>query len=66
MQRLFIQRIRRDGQIMDATADTVLQAGDVVAVAGEREVLVNRLGSTRQKRSTIASCWPSRLRASMS
>jgi putative transport protein len=57
--RLFIQRIRRDdarrthagshadpvgGQIIDATADTVLQAGDVVAVAGEREVLVRLLG----------------------
>ena len=41
--RLFIQRIRRDGKIIDATADTVLQAGDVVAVAGEREVLVRVL-----------------------
>jgi putative transport protein len=41
--RLFIQRIRRDGQIIDATADTVLKAGDVVAVAGEREVLVRVL-----------------------
>ena len=36
--RLFIQRIRRDGQIIDATADTVLKEGDVVAIAGEREV----------------------------
>ncbi len=42
--RLFVQRIRRDGQVMDATADTVLRAGDVVAVAGEREVLVRLLG----------------------
>ncbi|MGH8800802.1 MAG: TrkA C-terminal domain-containing protein, partial [Casimicrobiaceae bacterium] len=42
--RLFVQRIRRDGQIIDATADTVLRAGDVVAVAGEREVLVRLLG----------------------
>ena len=42
--RLFIQRIRRDGQIIDATADIVLRAGDVVAVAGEREVLVRSLG----------------------
>jgi len=41
--RLFIQRLRRDGQIIDATADTVLQAGDVVAIAGEREVLVRAL-----------------------
>jgi putative transport protein len=41
--RIFIQRIRRDGQIIDATADTVLQAGDVVAIAGERDVLVKVL-----------------------
>ena len=41
--RLFILRIRRDGQIMDGTADTVLKEGDVVAVAGEREVLVRVL-----------------------
>jgi putative transport protein len=41
--RLFVQRIRRDGKIIDATADTVLQAGDVVAIAGEREILVRVL-----------------------
>jgi putative transport protein len=35
------------GEIMDATADTVLQEGDVVAVAGEREVLVQLLGAAR-------------------
>jgi putative transport protein len=42
--RLFLQRIRHDGQIIEATSDTVLRAGDVVAVAGEREVLVRSLG----------------------
>jgi putative transport protein len=42
--RVFVQRIRRSGTIMDATADTVLQEGDVVAVAGPREVLVEALG----------------------
>src|SRR5688572_14649750 len=41
--RLFIQRMRRNGQIIKGTADTALQAGDVVAVAGEREVLVRAL-----------------------
>ena len=41
--RLFIQRIRRGGQIIDATADTALKEGDVVAISGEREVLVNLL-----------------------
>ena len=43
--RLFILRIRRGSEIMDATADTVLKEGDTVAVAGEREVLVNVLGA---------------------
>jgi putative transport protein len=43
--RLFILRIRRGGEIIDATADTVLKDGDVVAVAGERDVLVRVLQS---------------------
>src|SRR6476469_504201 len=43
--RLFILRIRRGSEIMEATADTVLQEGDVGAVAGEREVLVGVLGA---------------------
>ena len=63
--RVFVQRIRRDGKIMEATADTVLQEGDVVAVAGEREVLVRVLQAARTK-STTASCWPCRWRASTS
>lgn len=42
--RVFVQRIRRNGQIEEATADTVLQEGDVVAVAGARDVLVKLLG----------------------
>jgi putative transport protein len=44
-QRVFIERIRHGGQVMDATADTVIQAGDVVAVAGRRDVLVNLIGA---------------------
>jgi len=43
--RLFILRIRRGSEVMDATSDVVLREGDVVAVAGEREVLVNTLGA---------------------
>ncbi|RYD38169.1 MAG: aspartate-alanine antiporter [Verrucomicrobiaceae bacterium] len=43
--RLFILRIRRGNEILDATADTVLKEGDVVAVAGERQVLVNVVGA---------------------
>ena len=47
--RVFVQRIRRGGQIEDATADTVLQGGDIVAVAGPREVLVEVLGQAAQE-----------------
>ncbi len=43
--RVFVLRIRRNGTIEDATADTVLREGDVVAVAGVREVLVKVLGA---------------------
>jgi putative transport protein len=45
-QRVFIQRIRRGEKILDATADVVIQPGDIVAVAGRREVLVNLIGTT--------------------
>src|SRR6267142_3121618 len=41
--RVFVLRIRRDGKIEEATTDTVLRKGDVLAVAGAREVLV-RIG----------------------
>lgn len=43
--RVFVQRIRRNNEIIDATADTVIQAGDVVAVAGRRDVLVQLVGA---------------------
>jgi putative transport protein len=43
-QRVFIQRIRRSGKIFDATGDTVIAVGDVVAIAGRRDVLVNLIG----------------------
>ena len=47
-QRVFVQRIRRDGQILDATGDTVIRAGDIVAVAGRREVLVSLVGTAEE------------------
>ena len=47
--RIFIQRIRRNGTIEEATADTVLKVGDVGAVVGPREVLVNVLGTATQE-----------------
>jgi len=48
-QRVFVQRIRRDNEIMDATAETVIQAGDVVALAGRRDVLVGLVGAGAQE-----------------
>jgi putative transport protein len=42
--RVFILRIRRNGVIEEATADTVLKESDVVAVAGPRNVLVDLIG----------------------
>lgn len=47
--RIFVQRIRRNGKIEEATADTVLQEGDVVAVAGARDVLVSVIGEGAQE-----------------
>jgi putative transport protein len=47
--RVFIQRIRRNGTIEEATADAVLKEGDVVAVAGPREVLVKVIGANAKE-----------------
>jgi putative transport protein len=43
--RLFMLRVRRNGKIEDADPDTVLNVGDIVAVAGARDVLVPMLGA---------------------
>src|SRR5215203_3791270 len=48
-QRVYVQRIRRGDELMDATSDTVIQAGDVVAVAGRREVLTNLIGTAAEE-----------------
>ncbi len=47
--RLFVQRVRRGNEISDATAGTVLQAGDILAVAGRREALVGLIGPVAQE-----------------
>jgi putative transport protein len=47
--RVFVLRVRRGGTIEDATADTVLREGDVVAVAGARDVLVKVLGANAEE-----------------
>jgi putative transport protein len=38
--RMFIEGIRRNGELIDVTDDTVLQAGDVVAVSARRDAIV--------------------------
>ncbi len=43
--RLFIQRVRRGDTILEAASDLVIGAGDVVAVSGRRETLVEVLGA---------------------
>jgi putative transport protein len=43
--RFFVERIRRGGEIFDAKADTVLEAGDVVAFSGPRGLLVEQIQS---------------------
>lgn len=43
--RLFIERIRRAGEIFEPVGTTVLEAGDTVAVLGRTESLVGLLGS---------------------
>ena len=48
-QRVFVERLRRNGEIIEAGPDTVIQAGDIVAVAGRREVLVNILGAQAEE-----------------
>lgn len=43
--RLFVQRIRRGDELLTPKPDTVLQPGDLLAISGRREVLVEVLGS---------------------
>jgi putative transport protein len=43
-ERIFIENLRSGGEIVPFTNETVLKVGDVAAVSGRREVLVNILG----------------------
>lgn len=52
--RVFVMRLRRNGVIEEAAADTVLREGDVVAVAGTREAMLNIIGE-RVKMAAIGS-----------
>jgi putative transport protein len=53
--RIFVQRIRRNGVIEEATAETVLREGDVVAVAGAREALVGIIGERAKMVAAVGS-----------
>ena len=40
-ERVFVERIRRGAELLDATPATVLQSGDVVAIGARRRVLLS-------------------------
>jgi putative transport protein len=40
-ERVFVERLRRGTELIDATPDTVVRAGDVIAVMAVRGVMVN-------------------------
>lgn len=48
-QRVFIERIRRGGEITEATSETVIEAGDIVAIVGRRDVLVGLIGQAAEE-----------------
>ncbi len=41
--RVFVERVRRGGVLIDADADTVLQRGDAIAISGPRQTLVEQI-----------------------
>ncbi|OKO83530.1 aspartate-alanine antiporter [Bradyrhizobium sp. NAS96.2] len=47
--RIFVLRLRQAGKIVEATSDTVIHAGDIVAVAGRRDVLVQLIGEQAEE-----------------
>ena len=43
--RVFVERVRRGDELIDADADTILAPGDTVAISGPRQVLVEHIDS---------------------
>jgi len=41
--RIFVERIHRGSEMIDADGDSVLQPGDVVSISGRRELLVEKV-----------------------
>ncbi len=44
-QRLFIHRLRRDDRIVEPASETQIQAGDVIALSGPRQRIVELVGA---------------------
>jgi len=47
--RLFVHRIRRGEQIIEAAAQTILEAGDVIALSAPRQIIVELIGSRAEE-----------------
>ncbi|WP_376984340.1 TrkA C-terminal domain-containing protein [Bosea sp. R86505] len=48
-ERMFAQRIRRAGELIEVSPNTTIAANDVVAVSGKREALVALIGPDREE-----------------
>ena len=46
-ERVFVERIRRGTELLDATPETVLQSGDIVAIGARRRVLLGWQAAAR-------------------
>jgi putative transport protein len=47
--RIFVERVRRGDALIDVDSETVLAPGDVAAISGPREVLIERVESVVQE-----------------
>lgn len=47
--RLFIHRVRRDDRILEADGDFAIAVGDVIAISGRRELLVELVGQRAEE-----------------
>jgi putative transport protein len=48
-QRLFIHRLRRGERVLEAEPGTTLEAGDVIALSGPREFIVEQIGPSAEE-----------------
>ncbi len=44
--RIFVERVRRGEVVLEADADTVLEPGDVIAMLGPRQILIDHVDTT--------------------